>query len=52
MLIYMPDFVIQVSEPDLLRVGKQASLEPEAIIMTNALEGKSLRMGRARVDAR
>lgn len=52
MLIHMPDSRLQVSEPDLLRVGKQASLEPEAIIMTNAMEGKSLRMERARVDAR
>jgi hypothetical protein len=36
---------MQITEPDLLTVGKRATLERDAIVMPNALEGRVMVMG-------
>lgn len=43
---------MQVTEPDLLSVGKGAALEEEAFVMTNSLEGERLKLGPATIEQR
>lgn len=41
---------LNITEPDLVTVGKNAVLDADAILMPNALEGKSLVMGPVTVE--
>jgi hypothetical protein len=42
----------QITEPDLIRVGRNASLEQEAHVMSNTIDGERLRLGAAKIEQR